>query len=165
MKDHCRQSMLARRIFGAISALLFTFTTAATAACPAGTACDPGARPVGQQSAQFVGPVNAAGAALLRTPVVNTRQPPDANGNEGAGQLLRQAGASAGVWFKTIASFGQLASVDGATDPTTGNPTIRGLGPSFNGNGCFSCHAHPAIGGSSPGVGTPGFSENPQISL
>jgi cytochrome c peroxidase len=157
--------MPAWRTFGVMAALFFTFTIAATAVCPPGTACDPGARPVGNQSAQFAGPVNTEGVALLRTPVVNTRQPPDANGNEGAGQLIRQAGVSAGFWFKTIASFGQSASVDGANDPTTGNPTIRGLGPSFNGNSCFSCHAHPAIGGSSPGVGTPGFTENPQISL
>jgi CxxC motif-containing protein (DUF1111 family) len=156
--------MLARRAFCPVATLFFTYTMAA-APCPPGTACDPGARPVGRQSAQFSGAVNAEGVALLSTPVVNTRQPADGNGNEGAGQVIRQAGAAAAFWFKTIASFGQLASVDGATDPATGNPTIRGLGPSFNGNSCFSCHAHPAIGGSSPGVGTPGFSGNPQISL
>jgi hypothetical protein len=60
---------------------------------------------------------------LLRTPIVNTRQPADATGNEGAGQVLKQAGAAAAFWFKTIASFGQLASVDGADDPGSGNPT------------------------------------------
>jgi CxxC motif-containing protein (DUF1111 family) len=102
---------------------------------------------------------------LLRTPIVNTRQPADATGNEGAGQVLKQAGAAAAFWFKTIASFGQLASVDGADDPGSGNPTLPGLGPSFNGNSCFMCHSHPAIGGTSPGPGTPGFQVNPQIAL
>ena len=144
-------------------ALVLTFAVAEAAACPNGTACDPGPRPVGNQSASFSGPVNAAGVPLLPTPIVNTRQPADAIGNEGAGQVIRQAGPAAAFWFKTIAPFGQLASVDGAVDSSTGNPTIRGLGPSFNGNSCFMCHAQPAIGGSSPGAGTPGFQQNPQI--
>lgn len=163
MHQHSRKSILIRQTLGLITAI--SFTHAMAVACQPGTACDPGARPVGKQFAQFAGPVNSDGVALLRTPVTNTRQPPDVSGNEGAGQVIRQAGASAAFWFKTIASFGQLASVDGASDSNTGNPTIRGLGPSFNGNSCFSCHAHPAIGGSSPGVGTPGFSQNPQISM
>jgi cytochrome c peroxidase len=97
--------------------------------------------------------------------VPNTRQPPDANGNEGAGQVIRQGGAAGPFWFKTIASFAQLASVNGAPDPASGNPTLRGLGPSFNGDSCFMCHAQPAIGGSSPGPGTPGFNGNPQIAV
>ncbi len=33
-----------------------------------------------------------------------------------------------------------------------------GLGPTFNGNGCAMCHAHPAVGGSSPNT-------NPQVVL
>jgi CxxC motif-containing protein (DUF1111 family) len=94
---------------------------------------------------------------------VNTRQPPDAAGNEGAGQVIRQGGTSTGFWFKTIAPFGQAAGVNGGIDPSTGNPTIRGLGPSFNGTSCFMCHSQPSIGGSSPGPGTPGFTANPQI--
>src|SRR5262249_22309351 len=59
--------------------------------------------------------------------------------------------------------FGQSASVNGGDDPASGNPTLRGLGPGFNGNSCFMCHAQPAIGGSSPGKGTPGFEQNPQL--
>jgi len=137
----------------------------AVAACPSGTSCDPSPRPVGSQVAFFSGPVNTNGTTLLSTPIANTRQPPDANGNEGAGQVIRQAGTAGGFWFKAIAPFGQLASVDVAIDPTTGNPTLRGLGPSFNGNSCFMCHSQPAIGGSSPGVGTPGFTANPQIAV
>jgi len=155
---------LASRTLFAIAAFT-TFTMAARAACTAGAACDPGPRPVGNQVAPFTGPVNAGGTALLTTPVADTRQPPDANGNEGAGQVIREGGAATGFWFKTIAPFGQRASVNGATDRTTGNPTIRGLGPAFNGDSCFMCHSQPAIGGSSPGPGTPGFTANPQIAL
>ena len=165
MKEHNRQSMFAWRTAGAAATLVLICAAPAVAACQPGTACDPGPRPVGNQSASFSGPVNAAGVPLLPTPVVNTRQPADAIGNEGAGQVIRQAGPAAAFWFKTIAPFGQLASVDGAIDPATGNPTIRGLGPSFNGNSCFMCHSQPAIGGSSPGVGTPGFTANPQIAV
>jgi len=162
MTKHTSYFVFAARTIGATAAFAIC-TMAANAACPAGTACDPGARPVGSQTALFAGPINASGAALLTTPVVNTRQPPDANGNEGAGQVIRQGGAATAFWFKTIAPFGQRASVNGAPDRATGNPTIRGLGPSFNGDSCFMCHSQPAIGGSSPGPGTPGFTANPQI--
>ena len=163
MKEHFSRLMVAPRTVGALATLVWIGTAAAD--CQRGTACDPGPRPVGSQFASFSGPVNTAGVPLLRTPIVNTRQPADVLGNEGAGQVLKQAGPSAAFWFKTIASFGQLGSVDGADDPITGNPTLRGLGPSFNGNSCFMCHAHPAIGGTSPGPGTPSFQQNPQIAL
>lgn len=165
MKEDGRQSMLAWHPLCAIAAFVFVRGVATAATCTAGTACDPGPRPVGAQSAPFSGPVNTGGIPLFQTPVINTRQPADANSNEGAGQVIRQGGGATAFWFKTIASFAQLASVNGATDAATGNPTIRGLGPSFNGNSCFMCHSQPAIGGSSPGPGTPGFSANPQIKL
>lgn len=135
------------------------------AACPPNTACDPGPRPVGSQFKLFAGPVNSSGVALLPTPIVNTRQPPDAVGNEGAGRVLANAGTAGPFWGDTVAIFGQLVSVNGATDPATGNPTLLGLGPAFNGNGCFMCHSQPAIGGTSPGVGTPAFTQNPQITV
>ena len=163
MKRNPRNTTYARYAIEAY--LLLSCATAAIAACPAGTACDPGPRPVGSQVALFAGAVNSAGAALLPSPVPNTRQPADANGNEGAGQVIRQGGSATGFWFKTIASFGQRASVNGAADRATGNPTIRGLGPSFNGDSCFMCHSQPAIGGSSPGPGTPGFNGNPQLAV
>jgi hypothetical protein len=149
MKERNRKSLLAWRLLGAAATLVLSCAAPAVAECPFGTSCDPGPRPVGSQSASFAGPVSTAGVPLLPTPVVNTRQPPDANGNEGAGQVIRQAGSVAGFWFRTIARFGQVASVNGATDAATANPTSRGLGPSFNGTSCFMCHAQPAIGGTS----------------
>jgi CxxC motif-containing protein (DUF1111 family) len=132
---------------------------------------DHGSRPVGNQSVPAAGPTNTSGVSLLTTPVLDTVQPADANGNEGAGNPIRQPDPQVGFWFNTIAIFGQLASVNGGTDtsinPFTGkpnnNPTLLGLGPAFNGNSCFMCHSQPAIGGSSPATGTPGFSQNPQL--
>jgi Di-haem oxidoreductase, putative peroxidase len=153
---------------GVLAALAagFLISPAAQAQCPSNTACDPGPRPVGAQVATFAGPTNAAGAPLLPTPVVNTRQPADASGNEGAGRVITNGGSLAGkFWGDAGGVFGQLASVNGATDPASGNPTLLGLGPAFNGNSCAMCHAQPAIGGTSPGVGTPGFTQNPQITL
>lgn len=160
-----QKSFRAWRAVAAASTFILICTISAVATCQSGTSCDAGPRPVGSQAAPFTGPVNSAGVALLHTPVINTRQPPDAVGNEGAGQVLEQAGAGTAFWFKTIAVFGQLASVDGAPDSATGNPTLPGLGPTFNGTSCFMCHSHPAIGGSSPGPGTPGFTRNPQIDV
>lgn len=134
------------------------------AACPPGTACDPGPRPVGKQFVTNAG-VNSAGTALLPNPVVNTRQPPDLNGNEGAGHPIANNANFGKFWGDAVAVFGQLASVNAATDPTSGNPTLLGLGPAFNGSSCFMCHVQPTIGGTSPGVGTPGFTQNPQITV
>jgi len=157
----------ASRLIGVTIALVASYlgTAVGQAQCPPGTACDPGPRPVGNQSALFAGPKNTNGIALLPTPVVNTRQPADANGNEGAGRVIANAGAAGKFWGNTVAVFGQLASVNGAVDPASSNPTLLGLGPAFNGNSCFMCHSQPAIGGTSPGIGTPGFTQNPQITV
>jgi len=157
----------ARRLTVIMTALVSTYmgTVPAQAQCPPGTACDPGPRPVGVQTGLFPGPTNTGGGTLLTTPIIDTRQPPDANGNEGAGRVIANAGTAGKFWGDAGGVFGQLASVNGATDPTSNNPTLLGLGPAFNGNSCFMCHSQPAIGGTSPGVGTPGFTQNPQVTL
>jgi len=144
-----------------VAAVTVLFACAVTV----GAQTDPGPRPVGSQFANFAGPTNSSGVALLPTPVIDTRQPPDANGNEGAGRVLGNAGSFGPFWGRAGAIFGQLVTVNGATDPSTGNPTLLGLGPAFNGVSCFMCHAQPAIGGTSPGTGTPGFTQNPQITI
>ncbi len=48
----------------------------------------------------------------------------------------------------------EVDSVSGTISGEEGS----GLGPTFNGNGCAMCHAHPAVGGSSPLT-------NPQVAL
>lgn len=128
-----------------------------------GPAQDPGPRPTGNQ---FIAPPaglkgsTAAGtlARLLTVGVKDFSQPPDAIGNEGAGNVLAGAGTSGPFWFDALAVFSQFASVDGSPDALTGNPTIKGLGPAFNADSCFACHSQPAIGGTSP-------STNPQVAI
>lgn len=58
-------------------------------------------------------------------------------------------------WFDGLLKFGTTVTPNGAND-AHGNPTLFGLGPSFNGESCFQCHSQPAIGGTSP-------QNNPQI--
>ena len=77
---------------------------------------------------------------------------------------VRAAAAGAGAPLSTL-SADQLAffqdgltrfnAVDSVGGTITGEPDA-GLGPTFNSNSCGSCHAQPAIGGTSP-------STNPQI--
>jgi CxxC motif-containing protein (DUF1111 family) len=50
--------------------------------------------------------------------------------------------------------FQEVDSVSGAMPNETGS----GLGPGFNSNSCASCHAQPAVGGSSPAI-------NPQVEV
>jgi len=58
-------------------------------------------------------------------------------------------------WVDGLAKFGTTATPNGAKD-SNGNPTLFGLGASFNGESCLQCHSQPNIGGTSPQV-------NPQI--
>jgi CxxC motif-containing protein (DUF1111 family) len=53
-----------------------------------------------------------------------------------------------------IQDFMEVDSVSGSVSGEAG----AGLGPTFNGNGCAQCHAHPAVGGTSPPT-------NPQVGL
>lgn len=73
-------------------------------------------------------------------------------------------------WEAGLAIFGDTASIEGAPPGVTSTQPIVGLGPRFNGNSCAMCHSQPAIGGTSPGIGTPLpngtiFTQNPQIGL
>ncbi len=58
------------------------------------------------------------------------------------------------VFVDGQADFMEIDSVQGTI---SGEGSV-GLGPTFNGNSCAQCHAHPAVGGSSPAV-------NPQVGL
>ena len=70
-----------------------------------------------------------------------------------------------GLWFAGLSVFGDLVSVKGKPQaPSKGvnGEPLPGLGAYYNGNSCGMCHLQPAVGGSSPGVGTPSFTGNPQ---
>jgi len=64
--------------------------------------------------------------------------------------------AGAGGFLKTLsANETQIepsitAEFDRVHDVIVTSPTDGGLGPVFNSNSCASCHAYPAVGGSSP---------------
>ena len=71
--------------------------------------------------------------------------------SNGAGrQLALLTPDQTAFWFASLAVFGQQATVDGATDPGTNNPTLLGLGPAFNGSSCaVRVCTFPTIGGAS----------------
>jgi hypothetical protein len=159
-------------LYHSIVAALFFLPVYEYAQTTTTTPIDPGPRPVGNQNKTFAGAQfdsNGVLTTLLTVPIVNFHQPPDQLGNEGAGQVLRFDNTpgtpdhtTAFFWGNSVAVFGQNVTVDGAPD-ASGNPTIPGLGPAFNGTSCFMCHSQPTIGGTSPGIGTNGFTQNPQI--
>lgn len=118
---------------------------------PPPKAVDPGPRPVGNQIASVKG-------AIFTTPIPDSFQPLDANGNGAGRQLPQLTPDQKAFWFATIPVFAEETTADGTLDPKTANPTIAGLGPAFNGSACAMCHAYPAIGGTSPAI-------NPQVAL
>jgi CxxC motif-containing protein (DUF1111 family) len=68
------------------------------------------------------------------------------------------------VFFESLDVFKEVDSVRGDVPEEEG----KGLGPTFNSNGCASCHKQPAIGGSSPALSSPQTDvavENPQIAV
>ena len=74
-------------------------------------------------------------------------------GNAGAGGPIASLTLKEAKFFDSgLDEFVEIQSVAG------GPNTEEGLGPRFNSNSCASCHAHPAIGGTSPAT-------NPQVSV
>jgi len=70
--------------------------------------------------------------------------------------------AEQALFANSLQTFMEVDSVSGVVTNEAG----RGLGPTFNGNGCAQCHAQPAIGGSSPGLKSPQNPiPNPQVGL
>jgi CxxC motif-containing protein (DUF1111 family) len=82
----------------------------------------------------------------------------------------RSGPASAGSYYPTLKAYEQTYFSNAQTvfqevENVTGGPNV-GLGPAFNSNSCSSCHAEPAIGGSSPGkMSKINPVANPQIAL
>jgi len=86
----------------------------------------------------------------------------------------RGGAAAAGGPYPTLnaseqAFFNSAAGVFAEVDSVLGNisgESGTGLGPMFNANSCATCHAEPAMGGSSPGMISPQHPvPNPQIAL
>lgn len=97
------------------------------------------------------------------------QQSQNANNNSSGNHLPSLTNDEVTFWTAGLVLFGDLASVQG--DKVFQKEPIAGLGPRFNGNSCFMCHSQPAIGGTSPGPGTPltpsggKFTQNPEITV
>src|SRR5262245_8473970 len=75
-------------------------------------------------------------------------------GNAGAGGRIAGLTTKQAKFFDAgLDEFLEVQSPDGSAPDTE-----EGLGPRFNSNSCVSCHAHPAVGGTSP-------PDNPQVSV
>ena len=77
-------------------------------------------------------------------------------GSAGAGGVLQ--GIASGSLEQRVFAVGQEAFEEVGSVQGTIKDTEAGLGPRFNLDSCAGCHAHPAVGGSSPFV-------NPQVEL
>jgi CxxC motif-containing protein (DUF1111 family) len=78
------------------------------------------------------------------------------------GSLAGLSPAERGLFNDAKAVFAEVDSVSGGVTGEAGS----GLGPTFNANSCASCHAQPAVGGTSP---HPGLGQvrrnNPQVAF
>jgi len=91
------------------------------------------------------------------------KDPGPRGGAAGAGGYYPTLTANEQAFFNTAASV--FADVDSVLGQIAGE-SGTGLGPIFNANSCATCHAEPAMGGSSPGMNSPQHpAPNPQIAL
>jgi CxxC motif-containing protein (DUF1111 family) len=91
--------------------------------------------------------------ASLVTPPAGVHDPGPRGGPAGAGAFFPALGpAEQDVFASGQEVFEEIDSVSGGLEGQDG----EGLGPTFNASGCAECHAHPAVGGTSPAI-------NPQI--
>ncbi len=79
-------------------------------------------------------------------------------GTAGAGGAFTPLSPAEKTFFAAaLATFKEVDSVSGTIEPG------KGLGPTFNSNGCASCHAQPIAGGTSPAPFSPQVPQpNPQ---
>ena len=84
-------------------------------------------------------------------------------GTAGAGSFLPALASSEQALFAQAQQrFAEIDSVLGTIAGEDG----KGLGPTYNANSCGTCHAQPAMGGSSPGMTSPQNPvPNPQIAM
>jgi len=77
---------------------------------------------------------------------------------------VRTGTVDAGLPLSALASDQLQYFQDGQTRFQEVDQVANGLGPTFNSNSCSSCHAQPALGGSSPSSSQyPNIGPNPQI--
>ena len=95
-------------------------------------------------------------AAALRAQAPNPSEPQDPGPRAGA--------VNAGQPLAGLSSNQTLFFQDGETRFQQLEQVANGLGPTFNSTSCASCHAQPAVGGTSPSATAfPNVGPNPQI--
>lgn len=119
------------------------------AASPAGQTFNVPGDPLQQATSQSTSAASSQSASSSTT----ARDPGARTGTPNAGTPLSTLSADQLQYFQDGQNrFNEVDSVGGAAPNEPGT----GLGPGYNSNSCGSCHAQPAVGGSSP-------STNPQI--
>jgi hypothetical protein len=77
---------------------------------------------------------------------------------------VRTGRVNAGTPLPTLTSAQLQYFLDGLNRFQQVDQVASGLGPTFNSNSCSSCHAQPAVGGTSPSMSQyPNIGSNPQI--
>lgn len=101
-----------------------------------------------------------AGQAQALAPATAARDPGPRAGQVDSGQPYAQLTPAQSALFVTAKeAFEEIGSVQGKIAGTG-----AGLGPRYNSVSCGSCHAQPAVGGSSPSANAyPNIGPNPQI--
>jgi CxxC motif-containing protein (DUF1111 family) len=90
--------------------------------------------------------VLVCGLLIISTSVLAQTDPGQRGGAAGAGGQIAGLTVKEAKFFASgLDAFGEVASVTGSVAGTE-----PGLGPRFNLNSCAGCHAHPAVGGTSP---------------
>lgn len=89
------------------------------------------------------------------------RDPGPRPGPASAGGTFPTSNSQQVAFFnQSLARFQEVDSVSGKIEAGSG------LGPTYNANSCATCHAQPAMGGSSPGLASPQNPvPNPQVAL
>jgi len=91
------------------------------------------------------------------------KDPGPRTGQAGAGTYYSTLNSQEQAFFQqALTRFKEVDSVSGTIAGEVG----AGLGPTYNGNSCATCHSQPSVGGSSPGVASPQIpGPNPQIAM
>src|SRR5215471_6136070 len=115
-----------------------------------------GGKPMATRRFAYTCSLASTAAVLLASVAISTLAPAQTRGPTDPGPRAGAAGAGdkiTGLSDPEKAFFAAATIVFGETEDVA-----AGLGPRFNLDSCGGCHAHPALGGSSPPV-------NPQVAV
>lgn len=103
--------------------------------------------------------------SLSISPQLRSQHKETGSGSDGAKDPGVRAGSvNAGTPLSTLTTAQLQFFQDGQTRFQQVDQVTNGLGPTFNSNSCSSCHAQPAVGGTSPASAQyPNIGPNPQL--